>query len=34
MEKCDASLKNGILTVELEKTVKEDEKQKKIEIRE
>lgn len=34
MEKCDATLKNGILTVELEKTVKEEEKQKKIEIKE
>ena len=34
MEKCYATLKNGILTVELEKTVKEEEKQKKIEIKE
>ena len=34
MEKCDATLKNGILTIELEKTVKEEEKQKKIEIKE
>lgn len=34
MEKCDATLKNGILSVELEKTVKEEEKQKKIEIKE
>ena len=34
MEKCDATLKNGILTVELEKTIKEEEKQKKIEIKE
>ncbi len=34
MEKCDATLKNGILTVELDKMVKEEEKQKKIEIKE
>lgn len=34
MEKCDATLRNGILTIELEKTVKEEEKQKKIEIKE
>ncbi len=34
MEKCDATLKHGILTIQLEKTVKEEEKQKKIEIKE
>lgn len=34
MDKCDASLKNGILTIELKKTVKDEENQKKIEIRE
>lgn len=34
LDKCDAKLKHGILTVELEKTEKEEEKQKKIEIKE
>ncbi len=34
IDKCDATLKNGILTIELEKMVKEEERQKKIEIKE
>lgn len=34
IDKCDASLKNGVLTVQLEKLEKEEEKQKKIEIKE
>ncbi|MCR5260700.1 MAG: Hsp20/alpha crystallin family protein [Candidatus Gastranaerophilales bacterium] len=34
MEKCDAKLKNGILSVELEKLQKEEDKKRKIEISE
>lgn len=34
IESCDANLKNGILTVMLEKTVKDEEKHKQIEIKE
>ena len=34
MEKCDAKLKNGILTIELEKLQKEEDKKTKIEIKE
>ena len=34
MEKCDAKLKNGILTIELEKLQKEEDKIAKIEIKE
>lgn len=33
-EQCDASLKNGILTIELNKVEKEEDKHKKIEIKE
>ena len=34
MDKCDAKLKNGILNIELQKLEKEEDKQKKIEIKE
>lgn len=34
IDKCDAKLKNGILTIELEKLEKEEDKKKKIEISE
>ena len=34
LDKCDAKLKNGILSIELQKLEKEAEKQKKIEIKE
>lgn len=34
IDKCDAKLKNGVLSIELKKVEKEEEKQRKIEIKE
>lgn len=34
VDKCDATLKNGVLSIELKKVEKEEEKQRKIEIKE